>query len=76
MTEQAPKYIAYRKTDQFGKEFYSAKEAAEFFGVKVKSLRVVARDRHAIKGKQTESWMIFPADMLIIDVESELERRL
>ena len=76
MTEQEPLYIAYRKTDQLGKEFYSAEEAAEFFELKVNSVKVIARDRHAIRGTQAEGWMIFPATMSIIDVESELERRL
>lgn len=76
MTEREPVYIAYRKTDQIGKEFYSAQEAADFFGIKTKSLTTISKDRHAVKGVQPESWMIFPSTMSIIDVESELERRL
>ena len=76
MTEKETEYIAFRESDEIGKEFTSLSEAADFFGIKPNSLRVIASDRHCIKGKQAESWKIFPSSMPIIDVESELERRL
>ncbi len=76
-------YIAYRtkpnqNDDHFeiGKVFDSAIEAADFFGVRERSLKVIAKDRHAVRGKQPETWMVFHEDIPIIDVESELERRL
>ena len=76
-------YIAYRvkpsqNDDHFeiGKLFDNVEEAADFFGVRERSLKVIAKDRHAIRGKQPVTWMVFHEDIPIIDVESELERRL
>lgn len=76
-------YIAYRvipsESDNHfdvGKVFDSSTEVADFFGVKEKSLRVIAKDRHSVRGKQPHTWMVFHEDIPIIDVESELERRL
>ena len=76
-------YIAFRTVasqddDHFsiGKVFENATEAASFFGIKEISLKVISRDRHAVRGKQPHTWMVFHEDIPIIDVESELERRL
>ncbi|MBL4880660.1 MAG: hypothetical protein JKX82_04975 [Oleispira sp.] len=76
-------YIAYKSKesdkDNFfnvGKYFDNAKEAAEFFGIGKRSIKTIARDRHAVRGRQPVTWMIFHENMSVIDVESELERRL
>jgi hypothetical protein len=77
-------YIGFRaincieEDDHFsvGKFFENAKEASDFFGIKEKSLKTIAKDCHAVRGKRKETWMVFHEDIPIIDVESELERRL
>ena len=83
MTGEEISYIAYRTKENItdnhfdiGKFFENASEAAEFFGVMERSIKVISRDRHAVRGKQPETWMIFHEDIPIIDVESELKRRL
>ena len=76
-------YVAYRTTksdedDYFniGLFFNNVEEAIEFFGLSRNTIITVAKDRNAIRGKRKETWMIFHEDISIIDVESQLERRL
>ena len=76
-------YVAYRlqpsEEDNYfdvGKYFESLEDAADFFGVLPNSLRQTAIDRHTIRGNQPVTWKVFNGDISIIDVESELERRL
>lgn len=76
-------YIAYRtvesdKDDYYniGKFFSNVYEAVDFFGLSRRTITTVAKDRNAIRGKMSETWMIFHEDTKIIDVESQLERRL
>lgn len=81
--KKVQEYVAYRLEPseednhfEIGKYFESVEEAADFFGVLPNSLRQTAIDRHTIRGNKSVTWKVFHGDITIIDVESELERRL
>jgi hypothetical protein len=76
-------YIAYRREpsdeDNYynvGKFFETATEAAEFFGIQRAGVLQVGVSTHAIRGIQPDTWMIFHEKVKVVDVESELERRI
>lgn len=76
-------YVAFRvevsdKDDHYeiGKFFKDIGEVTDFFGLSENTIRNVSSLHHTVRGRQPETWKVFPEDMKVIDVESELERRI
>lgn len=69
-------YVAYELDGDGFREFFSSKEASDFFGIKENSLKVIARDRHTVKGTLESTWAVFSGDISVKEVESVLGRSI
>lgn len=77
-------YVAYvaNKADAFElgddafRSFDDAEGAADFFGLSVKTIGSVSRDRHVIRGRRKLDWLIFSDDEKVSYIQEKLGRTI